>query len=77
MNKVLEDAFRQARELPEDEQERIAKIVLDVLHDSEEDRRWDDLLESERSLAFLRTVEAEVEANMAAGRSKPIDCKDT
>ena len=47
MTKLLEKAFREASKLPEQEQDALARAVLDELAS---ERRWDELFAASRDL---------------------------
>ena len=68
MSKLLEEAFAKLAELTEDDQNSIAKWLLEEL---ESERRWDELLaESADALGCLAD---EVLAEHRRGRTKELD----
>lgn len=70
MNALLDKAIAAMTELPEAEQEAIARDVLDRL---EADARWDALLADPRSNAVLSKLAAEARADIARGDSEDIN----
>lgn len=54
----LREALDLLGQLPDDEQRRIAQIVLEEI----EQREWDELVSSPRSKAFLRRLIADAKA---------------
>ncbi|MFW6184633.1 MAG: hypothetical protein ACOC8X_12610 [Chloroflexota bacterium] len=71
MTELLAKAFAKASELPEDEQEVIAALILKEI---ESERRWEQLLnESQNALADLAN---EALAEHRAGNAKRLDPDD-
>jgi hypothetical protein len=68
MTKLLEQAVAKARQLPESEQDAIAKLVLDEI---ESDRQWDRLLTG--SAEKLSNLADEAWAEQEAGLSEELD----
>jgi hypothetical protein len=68
MTKLLEDAISRLRQMPDDEQDAIAQIVLDEI---ESERRWDELFT--KSPEKLRTLADRAWAEHEAGRSEELD----
>ena len=54
MTKVLEQAFREAERLPEEDQKIIAYFIIHFIHpDEKEEAEWDALVATPESQAFL------------------------
>ena len=68
MAKLLEKAFREASKLPEQEQDALARAVLDELAS---ERRWDELFAASRDL--LEELAKEALEEHRAGRTKKLD----
>lgn len=71
MTKLLEKAFSKASQLPDDEQDRLAKRVLDEI---ESERRWAELFE--QSQDELATLARETLAKHRAGKTEKLDPND-
>jgi hypothetical protein len=67
MTRLLSDAFEQASQLPEAEQNALAEWLLQEL---ESEERWDRLFE--KSADKLETLAAEALAEHRAGRTHPL-----
>lgn len=65
MNQLLREAFEKAAKLPEGEQDRIARLLLDEM---ESDRRWEELFATPESEAFLERMADEAIAEHRARR---------
>jgi hypothetical protein len=68
MTKLLEQALAKARDLPEAEQDAIARIVLDEI---ESEKRWDDLFA--KSPEKLRKLADQALADDEAGQTEELD----
>jgi hypothetical protein len=68
MTKLLEQALSKAQELPEEEQDAIARLVIDEI---ESDRRWDELFA--RSPEKLSKLADQAWAEHQAGRGEELD----
>jgi hypothetical protein len=68
MTKLLERAFAEAAQLPEDEQDALGQAVLDELAS---EHRWDELFATSPEL--LSDLAAEALKEHRAGRSRPLD----
>ena len=68
MTKLLEDAIAKVRQMPEDEQNAIAQIVLDEI---ESERRWEELFA--KSPEKLRELADRAWAEHEAGGSEELD----
>jgi len=68
MTQLLEKAFVEAAKLPDEEQDALARAMLEELA---AERRWDDLFG--RSEDVLGQLAAEAEAEYRAGRTQRLD----
>jgi len=68
MTKALEEAFKEASKLPEDEQDALAAAIWAEIRT---EKAWDKSLAS--SLDVLERLADEAIADHRAGRTKPID----
>ena len=73
MNRQREDAFEDAAKLPEVEQDRIARLLLEEM---ESDRKWDELFATPESEAFLERMVEQTQAEHNAGLTKPLSLED-
>ena len=72
MTKVLEQAFREAEQLPEEDQKVIADFIVHFIHpDEEEEAEWDALIQSPESQRFLKKMVKEVKEEKAKGKMRP------
>lgn len=71
MTELLEQAFSKVSELPEQEQNAIAELLLAELASEE---RWDALFASSEDL--LNELAQEALAEHSKGKTKLIDCVD-
>jgi len=62
VTKLAAEAWEKLQELDDDQQDRLARIILD---DIESDRRWDELFA--KSQDFLGELAAEAKAEYEAG----------
>ena len=67
LTRLMEQAFEKARELPEDEQDAIASIIL---REIESEHRWDELFSHPKSADLLSNLGDEALAEARAGRVK-------
>ena len=67
MTRLLEEAFRRASELPEPEQDLIARHLLD---DLESERRWNELFAASQDV--LQQLAAQAKAEEDAGLTRPL-----
>ena len=58
MTEMLEKAIARARQLPEDQQDTIAALILEEIED---EARWDDAFERSHGVLERLTTEAEEE----------------
>ena len=68
MTRLLEQAVAKARELPESEQDAIARLLLDEI---ESERKWDELFS--KSPEKLQKLADNAWAEHEAGQSEPLD----
>ncbi len=68
MTKILQQAFDQAQQLDQEEQEALGRWLLEELASQ---RRWDELLA--RSQPQLSRLAEEALAEHRAGRTRPLD----
>ena len=73
MTRLLRQAFERASELPESEQDKLARFLLAEL-DSE--RRWAELFSRPESEDLLERLADEALAEHGAGRTRPLDVED-
>ncbi len=69
MVEELRQAFERAQQQPEDVQRHIAEIVVLEL----EQRDWDALVQTPESQRFLAELSAEVDREIAAGKTRDLD----
>ncbi|MFO0889139.1 MAG: hypothetical protein U0790_08360 [Isosphaeraceae bacterium] len=73
MSKLMELAFQKASQLPEQDQEAIASIILQEI---ESERHWDELFARPESAEILsRMADRALEA-ARAGRARKLDLGD-
>lgn len=65
---TVEEIEAAVRKLPAEEQFKLAKRLNDVLWEA-----WDHQIEEDASSGRLGHIVPEVEADIAAGRTKPLD----
>ena len=73
MTSLMEKAFEKARELPEDEQDAIASIIL---REIESEHRWDELFSHPKSIELLSRLADEAVAEAKAGRTQKLDTNE-
>jgi hypothetical protein len=77
MTTVLEQAFREAEQLPEEDQKIIADFIVHFIHpDKEEEAEWDALVATPESQAFLDKMAEKVRQKMAKGELLEFDPGD-
>ena len=69
MTKLLEQAFAQASELPQEEQDRFARFLLAQL---ESERQWTELFSRPESEDLLEKLADEALAEHREGRTSPL-----
>jgi hypothetical protein len=68
LSKVLEKAFEEALHLPEEKQAVIAEIILEFVHEEEDDEaEWDALVQSPASQQFLDKMAEQVRKEKVRG----------
>ena len=73
MNNLLKEAFEKAGELPDKKQKMLGAIILMEI---ESDAKWDELLATPESQAWLEKMAEEARAEHRAGRTKPLRLED-
>jgi hypothetical protein len=69
----MEQAIEKARQLPEEDQEAIASIILQEI---ESERRWEELFARPESADLLSRMADEALAQARAGRAKKLDMNE-
>ena len=73
MTRLLEQAIAQAQQLPEEDQEAIASIIL---REIESERRWSELFSRPESADLLARLADEALAEHRAGRTRKLDVNE-
>ena len=73
MTKLLEQAFAQASELPQEEQDKFARFILAEL---ESERQWAELFARPESEAMLERMADAAIAEHQAGRTRPLNVEE-
>jgi CelD/BcsL family acetyltransferase involved in cellulose biosynthesis len=73
MTQLLKRAFEQASQLPEEEQDEFARLILSEL---ESEGQWSDLFARPESEDLLERLADEALADHRAGRTAPLDPED-
>ncbi len=73
MTRLMEKAFEKARELPEDEQDAIASIILLEI---ESEQRWDELFNHPKSADLLSNLADEALVEARAGRATKLNVNE-
>ena len=73
MTRLLEDAIAQAKQLPEEDQEAIASIIL---REIQSERRWDELFTRPESADLLARLADEALADHRAGLTRKLDINE-
>ena len=73
MSNLMEQAIVRARQLPEEDQDAIASIIL---REIESERRWDALFAHPKSADLLSRLADEALAEARAGRVKKLDVNE-
>ena len=73
MSNLMEQAIVRARQLPEEDQDAIASIIL---REIESERRWDALFANPKSADLLSRLADEALAEARAGRVKKLDVNE-
>jgi hypothetical protein len=70
MTQLLEKAFEQASQLPSEQQDEFARLMMAEL---ESERRWAELFARSESEELLSRLADEAFAAHRAGRTRPLD----
>jgi hypothetical protein len=73
MSQLMEHAFLKARQLPEQDQEVIASIILQEI---ESDQRWEELFARPESAELLSRMADEALVEIRAGRARKLDINE-
>jgi hypothetical protein len=73
MTRLLEQAIAQAKQLPEEDQEAIASIIL---REIESERRWDELFSRPESADLLARLADEALLENRAARVRKLDVNE-
>lgn len=76
MTKLLQEAFKDAQNLPEEQQDRLAHFIKRLVHEPESvsgDAYWEMLLADPRSDNLLERMAREAEAEIARGEGVDLD----
>jgi hypothetical protein len=73
MTQLMEHAFREASQLPEEDQEAIASIILQEI---ESERRWGELFDHPKSADLLSLMADKALADVRAGRARKLDVNE-
>lgn len=68
MHFLVDKAFKQIKALPEERQEEIAREIIALLN---EEKEWDALVNSPKSLKWLEQASKEALEEHARGETKP------
>ena len=73
MTKLLQQAFNVASELPEEQQDMVAQVLLDEM---ESERKWDELFSRPESEEPLNRMAEETLADYEEGLTEPLNLED-
>ncbi len=73
MTQLLEKAFKMASELPEEQQDMLAQILLDEL---ESEHKWDEIFSRPESEELLNRMAEETLADYKAGLTEPLNLEE-
>ena len=73
MNQLLQQAFKRASELPEEEQDKFARFLLAEL---ELEQQWVELFSRPESEDLLERLADEALATHRAGQTQPLDWEE-
>lgn len=77
MTKILEQAFREAEQLPEEDQKIIADLIVHFIHpDEDEEAEWDALTQTPESQRFLDKIAEKVRQKRDKGEVLEFDPGD-
>jgi hypothetical protein len=68
MTKLLQEAFEKASQLPPEEQDSVAAVIL---HELESEQRWQELFANSQDA--LAKLASQALAEHRAGKTKPLD----
>ena len=71
MSKTTETAIKMLESLPEDAQERVVEALRDLVEETRDEARWDELFERKR--AGLVAAARKARKEIAAGKAKEMD----
>ncbi len=73
MTNLLQHAFNVASELPEEQQDMVAQVLLDEM---ESERKWDELFSRPESEELLNRMAEETLADYEEGLTEPLNLED-
>ncbi len=73
MTNLLQHAFRVASELPEEQQDMLAQVLLDEM---ESERKWDELFSRPESEELLNRMAEKTLADYEEGLTEPLNLED-
>ena len=73
MTNLLQHAFRVSSELPEEQQDMLAQVLLDEM---ESERKWDELFSRPESEELLNRMAEETLADYEEGLTEPLNLED-
>lgn len=73
MTRLMQEAFERVAKLPQEEQNRFARFLLDAL---ESDRRWSELFARPESEDLLERMADETLAAHRAGQTQPVTIEE-
>jgi len=73
MTKLLDQAIQKVKQLPEQDQDAIASIILQEI---ESEHRWDELFARSESADLLARMADEAMAEVRAGRARKLDLNE-
>ena len=73
MSQRIEQAIQKVKQLPEQDQESIASIILQEI---ESEHRWEELFARPESAALLSRMADEVLAEARSGHARKLDVND-
>ena len=73
MSTLMDQAIAKAKQLPEEDQDAIASIIL---REIESERRWDELFANPKSADLLSRLADEALAEVRAGRARKLDVNE-
>jgi hypothetical protein len=73
MTQLIEQAIAKVRQLPEQDQDAIASIIL---HELESEQRWEELFSHPKSADLLSRMADEALEERRAGRARKLDVNE-